>query len=70
MTKAGLTPVEALRAATSVNAELLGLEKEIGRIAPGYAADLVAFEGDPTTDISAVMRPVFVMKGGRVIRRP
>jgi imidazolonepropionase-like amidohydrolase len=70
LVKAGFTPVEALRAATSVNAELLGLEKEIGRIAPGYAADLVAFEGDPTTDIAAVMRPVFVMKGGRVIRKP
>jgi imidazolonepropionase-like amidohydrolase len=70
LVKAGFTPLEALRAATRVNAELLGLEREIGRIAPGYAADLAAFEGDPSTRIDAVMKPVFVMKGGRVIRRP
>ena len=70
MVKAGFTPVEALRAATSVNAELLGMEKEIGRIAPGYAADIAAFDGDATADIAAVLKPVFVMKGGRVIRRP
>ena len=70
LVKAGLTPVEALRAATRTDAELLGLEKEIGRIAPGYAADLAAFDGDPTKDIAAVLRPVFVMREGRVIRRP
>jgi imidazolonepropionase-like amidohydrolase len=68
--KAGFTPVEAIRAATAVNAELLGLEKEIGRVAPGYAADLSAYEGDPASDITAVMHPVFVMRGGTVIRRP
>lgn len=70
MVRAGFTPVEALQAATSVNAELLGMEKELGRIAPGYAADLAAFAGDPTTDIATVLKPVFVMKGGAVIRRP
>jgi imidazolonepropionase-like amidohydrolase len=70
LVKAGFTPVEALRTATSANAELLGLEKEIGRIAPGYAADIAAFDGDATKDIGAVTRPVFVMKGGQVIRRP
>ncbi|HEY7727432.1 MAG TPA: amidohydrolase family protein [Candidatus Eisenbacteria bacterium] len=70
LVKAGFTPTEALRAATLVNAELLGLEKVIGRIAPGYAADLAAFDGDPAMDITAVMRPVFVMRGGAVVRRP
>lgn len=70
LVKAGHTPVEALRAATAVNAELLGLSREIGRIAPGYEADLAAFNGDPAADITAVMRPVFVMKGGAIVRRP
>jgi imidazolonepropionase-like amidohydrolase len=70
LAKAGLSPVEALRAATSVNAELLGLDGEIGRLAPRTAADIVAVPGDPTRDITAVTRVAFVMKGGVVVRRP
>ena len=70
LVRAGLTPLEALRAATSVNASLLGLEKEIGRVAPGFTADLVAVPGDPSVDITAVTRVAFVMKGGRVVRKP
>lgn len=70
LTRAGLTPVEALRAATTTNAALLGLEGEIGRVASGFAADLVAVPGDPTRDITAVTRVAFVMKNGDVARRP
>ncbi|MGE5180100.1 MAG: amidohydrolase family protein [Bacteroidota bacterium] len=70
MTRAGFTPIEALRAATSVDAELLGLDKEIGHVAPGYAADLVAVRGDPTRNIEAVLAPAFVMKDGREILGP
>ena len=65
----GLTPVQALRAATSTNARMLHLESRIGRIAPGLIADLVAVQGDPTTDIHAVRRVVLVMQGGRVVVR-
>jgi imidazolonepropionase-like amidohydrolase len=70
LVRAGLSPVEALRAATSVNAALLGLEKEIGSVAPGLAADLVAVPGDPSSDISAVTHVAFIMRAGKVIRKP
>lgn len=70
LTQYGLTPIEALRAATSVNARILHLEDEIGAIAPGLIADLAAFDGDPLTDISALRKPRFVMQAGQVIRRP
>jgi len=64
----GMTPVEALRAATSVDAAVLSLETEIGRIAPGLLADLVAVQGNPATDISAIRSVRYVMKGGVVVR--
>jgi imidazolonepropionase-like amidohydrolase len=70
LVKAGLTPLEALRAATATNAELLGMEREIGRVAAGHAADLVAVPGDPLADIATVTRVSFVMKGGAVVRKP
>jgi imidazolonepropionase-like amidohydrolase len=66
--KAGMSPEQALRTATTNAAELLGKEKELGAVAPGYFADLVAVEGDPTTDINAVLNNVkWVMKGGAVV---
>jgi imidazolonepropionase-like amidohydrolase len=70
LTRAGLTPLEALRSATSVNAALLGLDREIGRIALGFAADLVAVPGRPDRNIEAVLSPRFVMKDGRVVLGP
>jgi imidazolonepropionase-like amidohydrolase len=66
--KAGMTPEQALRTATTNAAELLGKEKELGAVAPGYFADLVAVEGDPTSDINVVLNNVkWVMKGGSVV---
>jgi imidazolonepropionase-like amidohydrolase len=65
---AGEKPMDAIMSATSVSADSLGLGKEIGAIAPGMQADLVAVAGDPLTDITAVRRVVFVMRAGKVYK--
>jgi imidazolonepropionase-like amidohydrolase len=64
MVRLGMSPVDALRSATSINARVLHLENQIGQINPGLAADLIAVEGDPTIDISCIRKVRFVMKGG------
>jgi imidazolonepropionase-like amidohydrolase len=66
--KAGMTPEEALKTATSNAAELLGKSKELGAVAPGYYGDLVAVEGDPLADIGAAIdRVKWVMKAGQAV---
>ncbi len=66
--KAGMTPLEAITAGTVNGAALLSKEKELGAIAEGYFADIIAVEGDPIKDINVVMHQVkWVMKGGQVI---
>lgn len=64
----GLTPMEALVSAQAVAAEAVGLAGRIGVIAGGFDADIIALDGDPLTDITAVRRVVFVMKGGQIIK--
>jgi imidazolonepropionase-like amidohydrolase len=64
----GMSPVDALRAATSVNARMLHLEDHIGAIRPGLIADLVAVAGDPTEDIGTLRNVRFVMQAGVVVR--
>jgi imidazolonepropionase-like amidohydrolase len=68
VTEAGDAPMQALVAATSLNATALGWGDRIGAIAPQFEADIVALDGDPTTDITAVRRVSFVMIGGRIVR--
>jgi imidazolonepropionase-like amidohydrolase len=70
MVRDGMTPVQALAAATAVDARVVGRSKDLGRIRAGYLADLVAMPGDPTTAIDAAEHVDFVMKGGTVYRRP
>ncbi len=66
--KAGMTPAQALTTATTTGAEMLGMEKELGAVAPGFLADIVAVEGDPLQDIEVVIKKVrWVMKDGEVV---
>jgi imidazolonepropionase-like amidohydrolase len=68
MIKAGMTPAQALATATTIPAALLGHGKDLGAVAPGYLADLVAVEGDPLKDIGVVINKVrVVIKGGTVV---
>jgi imidazolonepropionase-like amidohydrolase len=66
--EAGQKPLDAITSATSLAAESMQLGDSIGTIAPGKLADLMAVSGNPLEDITAMRRPVFVMKGGRVYR--
>jgi imidazolonepropionase-like amidohydrolase len=64
----GMTPIAALRAATSGNARIFHLENQLGRVAPGLLADLVAVEGDPTDDLEALRKVRAVFKNGSRVR--
>jgi len=66
----GQKPMDAIVSATSLDARSLGLAEKTGALAPGLDADIIAVEGDPASDIRALEKVVFVMRGGRVFRSP
>jgi imidazolonepropionase-like amidohydrolase len=68
MVSYGMTPIDAIRSATSIDARVLHMESRIGRVAPGLLADLIAVDGDPVSDIAALRRVRLVMKEGSRIR--
>src|SRR5438876_3071999 len=69
MVDLGMTPIDALKAATANDAELLGIGQKVGTLEKGKLADVIAMPGDPTSDITATERVSFVMKEGKIIRR-
>jgi imidazolonepropionase-like amidohydrolase len=66
LAESGLAPLDALQAATTRNAELLRLEKEVGQVAQGFQADLVVVAGNPLQDIRTVLDPLMVVSNGRI----
>jgi len=70
MVEYGMTPLDAVRAATSGNASLLGIDGRVGSVQEGLLADLIAVRGDPTEDITALWNVIWIMKGGKVYSQP
>jgi imidazolonepropionase-like amidohydrolase len=70
MVKYGMTPIQAIRSATTTAAEMLGMQNDVGAVATGKYADIVAVKGDPLADISLLEKIDFVMKGGEIFKSP
>lgn len=70
MTEWGMTPVEAIRAATSDAAIALNRADDVGQLTPGHYGDIVAVAGDPTKDVRLLQHPVWVLKGGQIVTGP
>ena len=69
MVEYGMTPMQAIQAATWVGAQALGIDAAVGQVAPGYAADLIAVSADPTANVRALENVGFVMKGGEIYKQ-
>lgn len=69
MVRFGMTPAQAIQSATTEAAKALGMDRELGQVAPGFAGDLVAVEGDPLSDVRVLETVAGVVKGGKVVGR-
>ena len=69
MIQSGFTPLDAIRAATVWGAAHNRISDEVGTLAPGKAADLIAVKGDPLRDVTVLEQVTFVMKGGRIAKQ-
>jgi len=67
MTERGMSPLEALRSATTVSAELIGIEN-LGQIREGWHADIVGVDANPLEDITVIQSVTFVMKAGQIVK--
>ena len=70
LVKFGMTPMQAIEAATTNAADLLGLKGTVGALTPGHAADLIAVEGDPLADVTVLKQVDWVLRDGQVLKRP
>lgn len=70
MVEYGMKPLDVLRSATSINADVFGYADKIGRIKKGLFADIIAVQGDPSIDIHDIRKNIFVMKDGKIYRQP
>ena len=70
LVKFGMTPMQAIEAATTNAADLLGLKGTVGALSPGHAADLIAVEGDPLADVTVLKQVDWVLRDGQVLKRP
>lgn len=70
MVRYGATPLQAIQSATLTAAEALGWSKDVGQVAVGRFGDIIAVAGDPLADVTTLEKPVFVMKGGAVVKQP
>lgn len=70
LVKHGLTPMQAIEAATTHAADLLGLKGTVGALTPGHAADLIAVQGDPLADVTVLKQVDWVLRDGQVLKRP
>jgi imidazolonepropionase-like amidohydrolase len=68
MVQWGMTPMQAIAAATTVSAQMLGWSKDVGALSPGHYADMIAVSGDPIGDITVLEHVAHVMKGGAVVK--